>query len=265
MFRSSNEPVRPETVKHRLLLLVAMTWLGALPAAGQPAANRAIVQEIKVPLPPTPCTVTTIASRIAQVVEEPAGIEHWAEDEKCPVPPLRRTEGVVDWLTLTGLTAHEALDRLMQLDSRYEWREIDSVIVVRPRIAWTDPNDFLHRTVSSFTVQNKHLGSTLEAIIDVLGPFHWPAGERFVSTTLQADRVISMNLVRGTTSIIDVLNAVVRTHGAMSWSVRYCGSGAVPENAWLSLLTFDGGGTGRPVFPNDVDGRHSSCAGQGSR
>jgi hypothetical protein len=59
---------------------------------------------------------------------------------------------------------------------------------------WTDPSHFLHRTVSSFTVCNKHLGSTLEAVIDALGPFPWPAGERFVSTTRQADRVISVNL-----------------------------------------------------------------------
>ena len=109
----------------------------------------------------------------------------------------------------------------MEVDPRYEWREIDGVIVVRPRIAWTDPNHFLHRSVSSFTVRNKHLGPTLEAVIDALGPFPWRAGERFGTfTTRQADRVISVNL--GTTSIIEMLNAVVRTHGAMSWSVWYC-------------------------------------------
>ena len=74
-------------------------------------------------------------------------------------------------------------------------------------------------------MRNKHLGPTLEAVIDALGPFPWPAGERFVSTTRQADRVISVNL--GTTSIIEILNAVVRTHGAMNWFVRYCGSEAI--------------------------------------
>jgi len=151
----------------------------------------------------------------------------------------------------------------MEVDSRYEWREMDGVIVVRPRIAWTDTNDFLHRTVSSFTLRNKHLGSTLEAVIDTLGPFRWP-GERFISTTRQADRLISLNL--GTTSVIETLNAVVRAHGAMGWAVKYCESGAIPENAWLSLFTFDGGGTGRPAFPNDVDGkRRSACFDQRSR
>src|SRR5262245_32566696 len=101
---------------YRLILLVAVTWLGALPAAGQTAAERVIVQDVKVPVPPTPCTVTTIAFRIAQVVEEPAGIEHWPEDERCPIPPLLNPDGTVEWMPLTGLTAREALDRLMEVD-----------------------------------------------------------------------------------------------------------------------------------------------------
>jgi hypothetical protein len=246
---------------NRLILLVAVTWLGALPAAGQSAAERVIDQDVKVGLPPTPCTVIGMAVRIGQVVGEPVGTERWPEP--CPVPPLLNAAGTVEWLTLTGLNAREALDRLMQVDSRYEWREMDGVIVVRPRIAWTDPNHFLHRTVSSFTVRNRHLGSTLEAVIDALGPFPWPAGERFVSTTRQADRVISVNL--GITSIIETLNAVVRTHGAMSWSVIYCGPEAIHENAWFRLFTFDGGGTARPAFPFDAEGKTHSCVDQGSR
>ena len=239
---------------NRLTLVVAVTWLGAVPAAGQSAAERVIVQDVKVALPPIPCTVTTMAFRIAQVVEEPVGIERWPED--CPLPP-RSAESITDWLTLTGLNARDALDRLMELDRRYEWREMDGVIVVRPRIAWTDSSHFLHRTVSSFTVRNKHLGSTLEAVIDALGPFPWPAGERFVSSTRQADRVISVNL--GTTSIIEILNAVVRTHGAISWSVYYCRPEAIHENAWFRLLTFDLAGPARPAFPFDVDGKIHSC------
>ena len=245
---------------NRLILLVAVTWLGAVPAAGQSAAERVIVQDIKVALPPTPCTVTAMAFLIARVVEEPVGIERWPEP--CPVPPLS-PEGILEWLPLTGLTAGAALDRLMELDSRYEWRESDGVIVVRPRIAWTDTNHFLHRTVSSFTVHNKHLGSTLEAVIDALGPFPWPAGERFVSTTRLADRVISVNL--GTTSIIEILNAVVRTHGAMSWIVSYCGPEAIHEGAWFRLFTFDLAGPARPAFPFEVDGKRHSCVDQGSR
>ena len=105
---------------NRLILLVAVTWLGAVPAAGQSAAERRILEDVNVALPPTPCTVTTMAFRIAQVVGEPAGIERLPEP--CPVPPLRSPEGIVDWLPLTGLNAREALDRLMEVDPRYEWR-----------------------------------------------------------------------------------------------------------------------------------------------
>ena len=246
---------------NRLIFLVAVTWLGAAPVAGQSAAERRILQDVNVALPPTPCTVTTMAFRIAQVVEEPVGIERLPED--CPIPPLRSAEGIKDWLALTGLTAREALDRLMEVDTRYEWREIDGVIVVRPRIAWTDTNHFLHRRVSSFAVRNKHLGSTLEAVIDALGPFPWPAGERFVSTTRLADRVISVNL--GATSIIEILNALVRAHGAMGWHLWYCRPEAIHENAWFRLFTFDLAGTERPAFPFDADGKRHSCVDQSSR
>ena len=246
---------------NRLIPLVAATWLAALPAAGQTAAERVILQDVRVALPPIPCTVTSMAFRIGQVVEEPVGVERWPED--CPGPP-RSAESITDWLPLTGLNAHEALDRLTELDPRYEWREMDGVIVVRPHIAWTDPGHFLHRTVSSFTLRNQHLGRALEAVLDTLGPFQWPASEPFVSTTRQADRVISLNL--GTTSVIEILNAVVRTHGAMSWHLRYCGTEAIHENAWFTFFTFDLAGPIRPAFPNGVDGtRHVPCGDQDSR
>jgi hypothetical protein len=243
---------------NRVIFLVAGTWLVALPASGQSAAERVIVQDFKVALPPTPCTVTATAGRIAQVVEEPFGTERWPADEPCPIPPVS-AEGITGRLTLTGLTAREALDRLMEVDSRYEWREIDGVIVVRPRMAWSDPNHFLHRTVSSFTVHDQHLGSTLEAVIDTFGPFRWPGGGRFISSTRQADRVISLNL--GTTSILEILNAAVRTHGAMGWVLSYCGS-ATYENAWFRFFTFDLAGPARPAFPNGVgvdESSHRAC------
>jgi hypothetical protein len=244
------------------ILLVAATLIGVLPAAGQTAAERVIVQDVKLGLPPsTPCAVTNTAFQVARVVGEPIGIEGWPEP--CPVPPPRSIEDTTEWLTLTGLNAAEALDRLMQVDSRYEWREMDGVIVVRPRIAWTDPDHFLHRTVNSFTVRNQHLGGTLEAVIDTLGPFPWPAREPFLSTTRLADRVISVNL--GPTSIIDTLNAVVRTHGAMSWSVRYCNQEAIHENAWFTFFTFDLAGTMRPALPFDADGNRHSCGDKGSQ
>jgi hypothetical protein len=227
---------------HRLTMLPVVILMIAAPVAAQSSLPERIIEEdIKVALPPAPCAVPAVASRIARAIEEPAGIEYWPGS--CQVKP-RRPEDNVEWLTLRGLSAREALNKLIELDPRYRWSETEGVIVVRPLAAWTDPDHFLHRTVASFSVHDLHLGGALHTVINAIGPFQIPVDfvEQFARRTPQADRPLSVDL--GATSIIDALSAVVRAHGASAWIVGYCLPRALYEDAGFDLRTYDGAGVG---------------------
>ena len=71
---------------------------------------------------------------LAAVVRSPMGIEWLPPEERQGfLPP--GFEGV----TLTGMTLQNALATLVALDPRYEWRDLDGVIVFRPVTAWREP------------------------------------------------------------------------------------------------------------------------------
>jgi len=84
-----------------------------------------------------------------------------------------------------GLTLAQALDAAVASDRRYEWRNIDGVVVVRPKAAWRDPDHPLLRRVTAPQVDDAGLPKDLDG-----GP------------------------------LFDLLNATVRTHGRWQWSLR---------------------------------------------
>ena len=243
---------------HRLAALsLAVVMVGG-PAAGQPLPlDRVIEEDVSIRLPLPDCAVGGIAGRIARIIQEPAGIEYWPGS--CRVEP-RRPGDVPESVRFTGMAAREALDRLVELDPRYRWSESNGVIVVRPLVAWTDPTHFLHRTGPSFRVSDQHMGGALEAIMTALGPFpRAPSLELRTFTTPQGNHRFSVDL--GATSIIEALDAVVRAHGALLWTVTYCLPQARHENATVSFLAYDGSGIGShgAVLTDAVGKSYSPC------
>jgi hypothetical protein len=69
------------------------------------------------------------------------------------------------------------------------------------------------------------------------------------------------------TSILEALNAVVRTYGTLFWSVNYCQPPARHEHALILLTTFDGSGLGsHSAVLTDANGkRFSPCQGKSFR
>jgi hypothetical protein len=202
--------------------------------------------------------VPGVATRIARAIGEPAGVEF--TPGSCVIS---RSGPPSEFVSLAGLTARDALDRAVELDPRYRWIEMDGVIVVRPVAAWDDPQHFLHRTGSSFTVDDQPIGGATNILADALGWVHPdfaapPSGGR------TPDALRHFSLALGATSIIGALNAIVRTHGALSWSVAYCRPERREEYASVVFTTFDLGGAGaRHPFLLDAGGkRYDPCAGQ---
>lgn len=260
----SSEPLGEGEVPNWWTLMLRMTQAAVLSLSlltsfqsghSAPHRDHPIEQDIWVPSQPLPdCAVPELASRILEALSIPGGVEYLRG--RC-VEAARRPFGS-DRVTLRGLTGTEALSKLVEFDPRYQWAEISGVIVVRPVVAWNDSLDFLHRKVSvTFTDQN--IAGALTAVLNSVGrdQFH---GERTL-TTAQANRKFSLPVTVG--SVLDVLNAIVRTHGELQWAVSYCKQEHVTEYAILLLHTFDGAGiAGRPVgsYVDSNGVRQDPCA-----
>ena len=72
-----------------------------------------------------------LAAVLAVATGVPMGIETYPPDE------LPINSELLEHVKLNGLSLRTALTTLTRLDPRYEWRELDGVIVLRPVRAWT--------------------------------------------------------------------------------------------------------------------------------
>ncbi len=218
-------------------------------ATASSRSQRVVERDIWVLPPPLhPCVVPETAGHVFESGLVPGGVEYLPG--RCG--ELKAT-ATGERTNLRGLTVPEALNRLVQRDPRYRWEERDGVFVVRPLDAWNDRSHFLHRTIAlAFTDQN--VGGALFAVLTAIGPTRF-VGEPRTYNTPDMNRQFSVAL--GTTSALDGLNAVVRTHGRLNWSVSFCQPQRRVDSASLMLRTYDGGGLGgQPVgFVTDESGR----------
>jgi hypothetical protein len=144
--------------------------------------------------------------RLAAAVGVPMGIQTIPADIHARARELEGFRGV----TVTGMPLRAALAAVTATDARYEWRELDGMIVVRPASAWQDPHDPLFRIVPSIQLADV----TADAVLgELLGQLHGP--ERRRSVGFSDTRPFSVDFPQGT--LLDALNTIVKSHGAMSW------------------------------------------------
>ena len=243
-------------IRSVLAALALATALQQTTPTGQAGLDRAIDEYLRLRLPPGPCAIAGMAGRIAQAVGMPVGVEY---------PPVacagERTPASNDseQLELYGLTAREALDRLVALDPRFRWIESDGVVVMRPSQAWDDPRHFLHRSIPEFNLAAKGIGNASRAVQTVLSGTDRPSAVEIFRTP-QGNHEFSIHL--GATSLLEALNAIARDHGSLRWDILYCSTEPRPEYATVSFYTYDGSGIGsRSVFLRDASGRtYDPCA-----
>jgi hypothetical protein len=112
-------------------------------------------------------------------------------------------------ITVTGLPLGYVLSTLSARDARYEWREMDGVIVVRPVDAWADGDHPLFRLVNKVRLDDVPMSEALGLVTSLLGsPEHRRA-------SFPDARRVSVDLPQGT--MLELLNAVARSHGEMCW------------------------------------------------
>ena len=237
--------------------LLIVPFLAVAPAASSaqlPVTDRIIEEDVRVRVPLLPCTVPQAAIRIAESLPVPLGLELVPEPcaEQGKTYPERDDE-----IVLTGMSVGRAFDRLVELDERYVWSEVNGVLILRPGVTWFDRDHFLHRSVPFFRVRDGRIWAAMDAVHSALGGARGPADETWPARTPQSNRLFSVSLA--TTTVVDALNAVVREHGSLRWTVEYCKPQARFEYAMVRLNTFDGDGIGRRSATRRDDGTWSDA------
>lgn len=127
-------------------------------------------------------------------------------------------------LDLTGLSPSEALDRIVALDSRYEWTRDDGLYLVRPRrdlIAATP----LDMPVDEFSARDIGVDAILGRIVRLLAIEDssavssgqaWSGGPEEQAKQRQArERPLSLTVRR--TTVRGILNELCKEEGTLSW------------------------------------------------
>ena len=138
---------------------------------------------------------------LAEASRTPMGMETAGVTTVNP-PMIRET-------ILTGMRLADALAILAAIDSRYEWREMDGVIVFRPVQAWRDGLNPLFLPVPDVRLRRVTLSTVMGVIASALkAPEH-------ASNTIVDTRRMSIDIPAG--SVLDLLNAAAKSHGQLTW------------------------------------------------
>jgi hypothetical protein len=138
--------------------------------------------------------------------------------------------------TVTGMPLRTALELLEGLDARYEWREMDGVVVFRPVTAWNDPNDPLFRLLPSVQFHDVPTSKAIGVLVSSLGGPD--------SAELPDTRTVSVDVPTG--NVLELLNAFARAHSELTWEWAEFGAREVRRRGGrYSLTCYQFAGSGR--------------------
>ena len=155
---------------------------------------------------PLTLTVHPHGSFIPQLAEA-AGVPMGFE-----MAPLVDDAGPPHHVAATGKRLRDVLDAIVSADPRYEWREDAGVIVVRPVAAWASNSGTLDIPVGPVTLEQANRADAKHVLAQMFGAFT-------VEPPLRNIRRFSLDVPAGT-PLLQFLNAVVRAHGNLCWTVN---------------------------------------------
>jgi hypothetical protein len=138
---------------------------------------------------------------LAKMTDVPMGFEG--------LPLLRKPVSIV----ATKQTLRNVLDAMVAADGRYEWREDDGVIVVRPVDAWSGGTSLLNNVVDGVSLNDVAATELLGVLTRMVGVTATPS--QGVGDTTR----FSVDIPRGNT-LLQALNAIVRAHGTLTWTIE---------------------------------------------
>jgi hypothetical protein len=160
-------------------------------------------------------------------------------------------------LDLTDLPPDIAVSRMVALDSRYEWQDAGGMLNIRPRPDHGARPSWLDQRFDSFSVSDATVEGVLDAIAQLLGAGASGSGssesgvpgldaheQRRRSVEGRARRI---GLTLGNVTLREILNAICRTHGTLSWQVRPQPSRGAARAYAIEFESFDGWSTTRTL------------------
>jgi hypothetical protein len=175
------------------------------------------------------------AARVPIGFEEVAQVPEAYDGNLAKIPPEDRT-------SLVSLTVGRALDALVSADPRYAWRELDGMLIIRPADAWRDRTHFLNEIFGPIDEKQVAAVDIVKGLYVQKG-FHirWSSGGTIGAATQTGpdlDLPISVTLPMST--MLDVLNAIAKSHGHLGWLIEYARGPAEFRYSCIRLITFDG-------------------------
>jgi len=144
---------------------------------------------------------------------------------------------------LQGMVLRDALNLLKTLDPRFDWRDMNGVIVFRPVESWSDPQDTLLQPTAAVTLTDVPIALVVQHVLLALDRVSPPPP--FVDR-----KRVSIQLPPAT--MLELLNATARAHGEFSWGwggVAPHLRAQVPADFqhMVEFSTFNDPGSGFPV------------------
>jgi hypothetical protein len=117
---------------------------------------------------------------------------------------------------LSVSTLEDGLNAVVGADDRYEWREVDDVVVVRPKGAWNDSSNPFNRPLRNVGVENAMPSWVLLAVRDFIYTDKFAVVPRPTSSPIPP---VSLHMQSGT--VIDVLNDLMVAADQVLWIASY--------------------------------------------
>lgn len=188
-----------------------------------------------------------LVAMLARSARVPIGFEEIAQEPQDYDVNLAKVS-TEDKTSLIGLTVGRALDALVAVDPRYAWREQDGVLIIRPVEAWRDRTHFLNENVGPIDERQRRAIDIVKGLYDRKGlRINWSsAGVIGNPTQRESDLDLPISVTLPSATILDVLNAITKSHGQLGWLVEYARGPAEFRYSCVRLIIFDGefGGVG---------------------
>jgi hypothetical protein len=164
-----------------------------------------------------------VVAMIARSARVPIGFEEVAQEPQKDDGNLAKFSNE-DKTRLIGLTVGMALNALVAVDPRYAWREQDGVLIIRPVEAWRDATNFLNESVGPIDERRRRAIDIVKGLYDQKGlRVIWSSGGVIGNPTqIKSDLHLLISVTLPTSSTLDVLNAITKSHGQPTTSAN-CG------------------------------------------
>jgi len=187
-------------------------------------------------LPLTPYSLQRAMADVAWALVIPIGYEAPAEELWQPAPPEST-------LKTEGRTIEQILNEIVARQPRYLWTIDDGVVHLRPKTAVADSANVLNHVIEEFVVDRATLREALREVHFTLRPELRGGGIVGSGPGPSALGLRRFSVSLASTTVQGVLDAIVKVHGASSWSVTYVADAGAARPYRISFHTFDGWST----------------------